>query len=379
MKTHHLLLMITTMISASASAYAQDAVSLYNEGLLLKKQGKGADASMKFEQAVALNPAYTEARYELGWCQNDAKKYNEAISNLRKVRTAWPGVTKVYFELGWAFEKTNQLDSAVKAYYKCLEIKPDYAGVFKQLGYIAYTKEDYTTALNQFGQYELNAKDSITDYYYWYKKGFANNALKNYSGAVAALNKSVRYKQDYTNTWLELGFANSKLKNDEEAIADYRKAIDLDPKSHIGYNGIGEVYRDNKKDMNQAMHWYRKTLAMNPTERKACFGMGYCLNAGARYTDAIPYLKKAVEMENTYTAAYVELGYSYYKTSAFDDAIANFNKAISLNPANENSRYYLTLLYIDQNNKAKAKETLEALKKLSSKHVQTLQPKVDAM
>ncbi|MBK8953485.1 MAG: tetratricopeptide repeat protein [Chitinophagaceae bacterium] len=214
---------------------------------------------------------------------------------------------------------------------------------------------------------------------YWYRKGFIFNAIKEYAKAKEPLTKSLSLKSDYLNTFLELGFASSRLKQDEDAINYYKKAMEIDPKSHVPYNGIAEVYRDNKKDCNEAIAWYRKALSVKPKERKADFGIGYCLNSAGKYTEAIPYLMEAVEQEPTYTAAFVELGYSYYKTGNDAEAEENFTEAISLNPKNENARYYACLMYLKQKNKVLAQKMVNELKSLSSKYTDELQKKVDNM
>jgi tetratricopeptide (TPR) repeat protein len=205
------------------------------------------------------------------------------------------------------------------------------------------------------------------------------NARKQYDGAMTSLNKSLEFKTDYINTYLELGFACKNLKLDEEAITWYKKAMGLDPKSHVPLNGIGEVYRDNKKDMNEAMNWYKKAFAINPNERKANFGIGYCNNSLGNYAIAVTYLQKAIQFESTYTAAYVELGYSNYKLDNRTAALENFNKALSLNPKNENARYYATLVYINQNNKSMAQKMVDELKALNSEYVSELQEKVNKL
>jgi tetratricopeptide (TPR) repeat protein len=378
MKSNRLISAIIGMIAVTSVA-AQDATALYNEGVKLKGEKKSKEAIAKFEQAISLKPDYYDAIYELGWCQNDNKNYTGALSSLRKVRPVWSSTYKVHFELGYAFEKLSLYDSAIASYGRCLEINEANSGVHRQLGYIAYNKDDYAKALEHFRNFETRSKTEPTDYLYWYRKGFCNNALKNYTEAIAALEKSLQYKADYMNTFLELGFANSRLKKDDEAISYYNKALAIDPKSHVPYNGIAEVYRDNKKDIPKAMEWYQKTLSVKADERKACFGMGYCLNSQGKYDDAISYLKKAISQEDSYTAAYVELGYAYYMTKRNEDAITNLNKAMSLNPSNENSRYYLGLVYIDKKDKAKAQQMADELKKLSSKNADKLQTKVNAM
>lgn len=373
------LLFIAALFFTTAHLKAQDATTLYNEGLKLKNDKKSAEALAKFRRASELKPGYTEALYEMGWCQNDTKDYTGAIVSLRKARIGWPSIPKVYFELGYAFEKMGQTDSAIRTYNTCLLLKSDYSLAHKQLGYIAYTKDDFENALLNFAKYEASSKTPVTDYLYWYRKGFCYNAQKNYDAAKIALLRSLENKADYTNTFLELGFACSRLKLNDEAISYYTKAKEIEPQNHVAYNGIAEVYRDNKKDMDMAMSWYQKALAVKADERKACFGMGYCLNSKARYGEAIPYLKKAVEKEPTYTAAYVELGYSYFKTNSSTLAESNFKKALELNGKNENARFYLGLMYIDQKNRSKAQQMVDELKALNSKNAAGLQEKVNKM
>jgi tetratricopeptide (TPR) repeat protein len=363
----------------SSGLFAQTAKELYEEGIQLRKDGKAKEAIERFKRAVALKPGYTEALYEMGWCQNDTKDYTGAIQSLRKVRHEWSAVAKVHFELGYAFEKTSQNDSALTSYQRCLAINNQYSLAWKQLGYMAYQADDGKTALEHFAKYEAAAKNPINDYLFWYRKGYCYNATKDFNNAKTALFKSLEYKKDYLNTYLELGFACSRLKEDEMAIGYFKKAIETDPNSHVAYNGIGEVYRDNKKDFAEAMVWYQKTLAMNPNERKGNFGMGYCLNATGKFADAINYLKKAIENQKDYVAAFIELGYSYYKISYHKDALANLSKAISLNPTNENARYYACLVYISLGEKSNAQRMVDELIGLSSRHAAGLQERVDKM
>ena len=371
-----LIVMLLLPVMVFCQSTAQE---WYDKGVKLKSEKRPIDAIAAFKEAVKLKSDYKEAWYEMGWCQNDIKDYNGALTSLSNARALWTGIPKLHFEMGYAFEKTSKHDSAIYHYNQVLQLKSDYASAYKQLAYVYYNRNDNENALTNFLKYEQTYKNPINDYLYWYRKGFIQNALKQYEPAMISLNKSLESKTDYLNTYLELGFASSRLKQDEVAIEYYEKGMELDPKSHVPINGIAEVYRDNKKDMNEAMNWYKKTLALNPDERKANFGMGYCSNSLGNFSEAIPYLQKAVQQQPDYTAAYVELGYSQYKSGDHPSAIASFNKALSLNPKNENARYYSTLVYIDQNNKAMAQKMVDELKTLNSKHVTTLQEKVNKL
>ena len=280
----------------------------YKKGVALRGEQKPYEALVALKKATHLDPDYTQAWYEMGWCQNDTKDYPGALVSLRKARTVWAEIPKVHYELGYAFDKLNLIDSAMICYNECLRLKPDYSLAFKQLGTIAYNKNNYPLGLQHFASYIANTKLEITDYLFWYRKGYMENAEKKYTEAKESLQKSLMYKKDYMNTYLEMGFACNKLKQGDDAINWYNEALKLDAKSHVPYNGIAEVYRDTKKDPDMAMTWYQKTLAVKTDERKACFGMGYCLNTKGRYSEAISYLQKAIHQESTYTAAYIELG-----------------------------------------------------------------------
>lgn len=351
----------------------------YKKGVELKGENKSSEAIIALKKATHLNPDYTQAWYEMGWCQNDTKDYPGALASLRKARISWTSIPKVYFELGYAFEKLNLIDSAMNCYNECVLLKPDYSLAYKQLGTIAYNKSNYPLGLQHFAGYIANSKLEITDYLFWYRKGYMENAEKKYTEAKESLQKSLMYKKDHINTYLEMGFACNKLKQGDEAINWYNEALKLDAKSHVPYNGIAEVYRDTKKDPDMAMTWYQKTLGVKTDERKACFGMGYCLNTKGRYSEAVSYLQKAIHQESTYTAAYIELGYSQYMLSDNTAALENFSKALTLNPKNENARYYSGLVYINQKDKTMAQKMVDELKTLSSKNAATLQQKVDKL
>lgn len=363
----------------AATGYSQTAAEWYAKGNDLKLQKNIPGAINAYKEAVKADPGHKDSHYELGWCYNDSKKYTEALAALRKARSLKLNTPKLFFETGYAFEKLGLKDSALANYDRCLALKPDYSLVYKQKGTLAYEQEDYETMLSHFKKYEQYTSTPNQDYLYWYRKGFANNALKRYDSAVVNLKKSLEFRKDYINTYLELGFASNKLKQNDIAIGYFQKAMDIDPKSHIPYNGIAEVYRDNIKDIDQAMSWYKKSLDLNATERKASFGMGYCLNSKGRYTEAITYLKQAIASEADYTAAYVELGYSYYMTNDNTKALETLQKAWELNPSNENSRYYAGLVYISQKDKVKAQQMVDMLKSLNSKNANTLQEKVNKL
>jgi tetratricopeptide (TPR) repeat protein len=371
------LLWLLTLVTNNS--VAQNAESFFAEGVKLKTERKYSEAKEKFAKAIELKADYGEALFELGWCENEIADYANAIHHFTQTTKLWPNIAKVYFELGYAFEKFGKTDSAIANYNTCVRLKPDYINAYKQLAAITFDQRNYPTAADYYkkllGKTAVEIKDTLS----WYNKGYCENITEDYAAAKMSLLNSLKYKIDNVKIFLQLGFACKQLNQNDQAIDYYKKAIDLDPGSYTSHNGIGDVYRDNMDNMEEAMNWYKKALEINPKERKANFGMGYCLNNTGKYEEAIPYLKTAIESEPNYAGVLVELGYSYYKTGKDTSAIEYLNRAISLNSKNISALYYLSMVYVKQKNKEKVLQILDQLKSLAPKYAEDLQKKVDTL
>lgn len=267
----------------------------------------------------------------------------------------------------------------------CLLFAPAWASVagpapsHKDLAYAAYDKDDYTTAIAEFNKHIAATKGEVADYLFWYRKGFTENALKDFVSALGSLKTSLKYNASYLNTHLEIGWAHTKLLQTAEAIAAFTRAREIDPTSHIPTNGIAELYRDVEKDCDTAMTWYEKTLTVKARERKAHFGIGFCLNSQQRYAEAIPHFVTAIEEEPTYAAAHVELGYARFRTGEGAGAELSFKRALELSPKNENGRFYYGLLLIERGDRVNAQRMADELRQLNSGKADMLQTKVNAM
>lgn len=350
----------------AVTASAQDDRSPFEAGKKLKDAGEYTEALAKFEQAVAAEPERKEARFELAWCLNELKRYKDALGHLEMLKTTWSTIPKVWFESGYALVELTRYDEGLKDLRHCLELDPRYPDIHLKIGNACYFKEDHRGAVESFKKHRDSRPVAITSSIFWHRWGFSCNALKEYAAAREHLLKARDLKPDYAFTHLELGFACSRLKQNPEAIGHYQKAIEIDPKSHVGYNGVAEVYRDNLKDHKAAVEWYGKSLALNPKERKANYGMGYCLNTQRKHAEAIPYLEQAIASEPTYTAAYVDLGYALHRAGRSKDARGKLEHALKLNPDNVNGRFYLVHVHLALGDRDAARRYADELRPLNA-------------
>jgi tetratricopeptide (TPR) repeat protein len=359
------------------SAVAQTAIQFYNEGIKLQDKDKFVEALASFKKAIAKNPNYKEAQYSAGWVSNELKKYSDALTYLQKAKSLWPTEPKVYLELGYAYEKLGKKTEAIKSYEKCLSLDSEYSLAYKYLGRMYYDADDYSKSLEYLKSYLEYAPDSKDEDVY-FRKAVAENELSMFDDALVSIKKADELDPDNVKFINEMAYTYYSLADTDEALRYYRRAVNLDPKSQTGLNGVADVYRKLKKDPEQAIRLYAKVLEINPKNIKANYWTGWCYNELEKHNDAIPYLKKVIEVDDQYVSAYTELGYCDYALKNYDDTLVNFKKAFAIEKT-ELNLYYTGLCYVGKKDKQSALKMMSDLKDMNSKYAKDLQDSIDKM
>ena len=129
-----------------------------------------------------------------------------------------------------------------------MSLNKEYDLAYKALGNLFFDQHDYTAALENYKAYISYAKDDINSYEFYYNKGYAENELEKFSDAIESLNKAIEIKNEEPRSFDELGYAYYKLDDADNAIKYYNSSIALKADSHVPYVGLGDVYKDLKKN-----------------------------------------------------------------------------------------------------------------------------------
>lgn len=232
--------------------------------------------------------------------------------------------------------------------------------------------DNYTKAI------ELNPKDADA----YYGRGVACIQSNEYQGAIDNFSKAIELDTKYVSAYLGRGLAYYNLGQDQKAIDNYSKAIELNPKDALVYCNRGNIYY-RLGQYQKARDDYSKAIELNPKD-----ALAYC-NRGDTYyrlrqnQKAIDDYTRAIEINPKYVSAYLGRGATYYYYGPQEKAIDDYNKAIELNPKNAPAYlcrglvysalgsstlacgdfYEAGLLYLNQNQKNKALECVDDMKK----------------
>ncbi len=131
-------------------------------GVIYHDQGKFSQAQAAFEEALGINPQYTEAALNLAVTYNDLGRYQEAkevyskaMARLRaQPRSLDPYVrgklANMHADLGEAYCSVALYDEAVREYQKALEMCPTFVDIRVRLGLTYRDRGDLESALREF-------------------------------------------------------------------------------------------------------------------------------------------------------------------------------------------------------------------------------------
>lgn len=78
------------------------------------------------------------------------KLYMKALKHYELAVKALDGNFEAWFNTGVIYQSTGRLDLAEKCFNKVVEINAEYTGAYNNLGFLAFNRKDYTTALDYF-------------------------------------------------------------------------------------------------------------------------------------------------------------------------------------------------------------------------------------
>ena len=113
-----------TLYTTALRADSSDPVIAFNLGNVFDAQGRAADAKIAWQIAVARDPAFAEAWYNLAIAAEDEGHDDLAIAEYRRAMQAQPDYADAQFNLGLLLTKLDRFDDALPVWERYLELDP---------------------------------------------------------------------------------------------------------------------------------------------------------------------------------------------------------------------------------------------------------------
>ena len=115
-------------------ANPRDAAAQNSLGSVLQRQGKFAEAIASYRQALQLRPDSAEAHSNLGSALAAAGQLDEAAASCQRAVQLNPNMAQAHNNLGTVLKDQGKLDMAAASYRRAIQAKPDFAEAHNNLG-----------------------------------------------------------------------------------------------------------------------------------------------------------------------------------------------------------------------------------------------------
>jgi tetratricopeptide (TPR) repeat protein len=279
----------------------------------------------------------------------------QAITDYDRAIALQPDYADALLGRGLALEKAGQPDRAIEDFNQFAALRPSDARAFKGRGDAYRDKGECARAIQDYDR-ALSLRPGDTETIA--KRGLAvqaGNPVQSTGQPVAALNPLMTpnpFKPPTVAGWPSPNSAFSlyhqgsvylNAKDYDNAVTTLDKAIDLDPKSVVGFNARG-LAREGKGQHDEAIADYDRALALNPKYAAALINRANAYRGKGRDDQAIADLDRAIAMEPknflahfaralTYQDKALSDFDAYVNEGNYEDlAIQDDDEAIRLNP-----------------------------------------------
>jgi len=236
---------------------------------------------------------------------------------------------RAHLGLGTLYSIKGDKRKAIEHLEKSIRLNPQYAKPYNNLGLIYQERGDYQKAIPLFSE---------------------------------AIAKGKNFNLPYIN----LAYIYISLRNFQEAERLLTQALKIRKTDEV-YRGIATLHFAEGK-LNSAKNFFKKSLTLNPTNKKAYFNLGDLYFMEGNFLLAIEMYQRALDIDPSFRDVYVNMGVVYYNQGDLENAKISFEKALVLRP---NDRIYRNLanVYHALKDYEKARECYEKSRVLYSPYI----------
>jgi len=326
----------------------------YLHALVLQRLARPAEAAVRLEAALAIDPGNVPARLKLAEARLDAGDL-DASARLFGALTDPSCEPAVEFGLGRIAAARGRHDEAIRHFERAIALFPEFGAAhyaaarsYRALG----RPDEAKAALVKHAEYGARwpaVADPIAesvaalrdDPAALVKRGLARADRGDLDGAIAALEAAAAANPSFAQAHANLISLYARTRDFAKAEAHYTALVALGENladAHYDY-GVLLGMQDRWTEAEDA---YRKALALNPLHAQARNNLGQILERRGRVQDAADQYRLAVDGQPSLRVARFNLGRMLIAQRRFDEAIATLEPLSEPRDA-ESPRYLFAL------------------------------------
>jgi tetratricopeptide (TPR) repeat protein len=263
------------------------------------------------QSQLTVDAAYTQAINHI-----NSERYMEAGKLCAAILNIDPNHIDAINLLGFIAQKFNRHDLAVGHFQRAIDIDNSGALLFYNMA----------GSLDNLGRRE----EAIQSLKTALEKEPGNVRFAEYLNTISN-NPTPDAELDNIQELLQRGISHHQAGRLDEAIHWYRKLLEIQPATSAALSNLGAALQDQGK-LDEAIASYQKAISIKPDHAKAHSNLGNALKGQKRFDEAVASYQKAISIEPGFVEAHNNLGVILREQGKLDDAVLSHQKAISIKP-----------------------------------------------
>ena len=334
--------------------------SPFSEAETLLRQGSIAEAKLKIEQQLELNPSSVEGYNLLGIVYGSEKEYDRAVQSFQHALSLDPNSIRTHNNLGNVYVAQDKFDLAEKEFGKVLKVEPANHEANYNLGLVLMARhlpakaiphlqlvrpQDIATRFNLVRAYlqagrsseglklarEISAqnKDNVQLHF---TLGVLLAGEKQYPAAQLELEKANALQPETFEILFNLGQVYLQSTEYKKAGLVLNRALKLKPDSAETLYLMARVYSEQTKAVD-ALDLLVRAHKLAPENTDVIFLLARVSMSQNYFEDAIPLLESGIKIAPKRADLHAALGESYFMSGKAEKAIDEFKSLIELDPS----------------------------------------------
>lgn len=318
----------------------------YNLGLLLAEQQRVQEAEAAYRRTIAIQPGYVNAHFNLGVLYKAQQRLHEAREAYAQVIALQPTQVDAYVNLGNVLTALQCPAEALGAYRTAVALQPDHVVAQANLGTLLWQQNclpEAESALRTAIALEPGRADADT----YFNLGNVLRAQLRLSEAEAVYRQTLRIRPGFVPAHTNLGALLMQQGRLAEGAAELLRALMRQPDNVQALTNLGNV-RKAQNRLREAEGAYRHAIARDPSCADAHYNLGLLLMEQQRVVESEAAFRSALAVQPALTDALSNLGALLSEQKRWQEAQAIFQRALEIQPDMAGVHANLGVLYAAQ-------------------------------
>jgi tetratricopeptide (TPR) repeat protein len=280
-----------------------------------------------------------------GWWRPPQSNYQKAVAEFQKAIDLEPGNPEGYRWLAKAYTLSGDKAAAEAVYRQAIDNNPDKAWALAGLGQFYLEQDRVDEAVAQFQQ-AVALEPDYGAAYTGLAQAYQQQGQDQEPEALLGLYQEVvADNPDQAWAYLSLGDVHLSLGDTAGAEAAYEQAALTEPDNHELFNRLGDIYRWNLNQLDQAIAHYRQATLLAPDRGWSHAALGWALYAAGQPEQGQQELEIALRLAPEFSVIQQMAGQAMLQHQSAGQAIPYFERAVEIDPSNIEARLGLTRAY----------------------------------